>query len=433
MKRVGTALWLAMTILAASGAEPSFGALDGPATVLTADHAVQLALERNIDVLVSRFGLDRAEANRLLASAYPNPAYWFNQEGLTGGFERESNNVRYHRIEQVIEGFGKRRHRLTAGQAGVEEARAEFQDTVRLLIFELKQTFYEVLLAQANAETAAASLQRFREVVSITESRFEQGEIPESDLIRTKVEALRFEDDVASAGVVLATAKSRLALLVGLDGPVEVQGSLEQGLDQLPAGSLPSVDRLVERALLARPDLAAVQARQRRAESEVNLNRALRYPDLTVGLQSEYSSGLQGADDLSTFGVGVGVTLPIWNRNRGGIALAQADLRQTEARVRQQERAIRAEIDTALEQFRVSVERAEVVRSQLLPRTRESLTIAEALYEEGATSLLQLLDAQQAFNEAQLRAHQVLFEYQISRSLLDRAVGTELTALGTSP
>lgn len=432
MKRVGTVLWLVI-MLAASGPEPSFGALDEPATVLTLDRAVQLALERNIDVLVSRFGLDRAEANRLLAAAYPNPDYWFNQEGLSGGFEREANNVRYHRIEQVIEGFGKRRHRTAAGEAGVEEARAEFQDTVRLLIFELRKTFYEVLLAQANAETAAANLDRFREVVAITESRFEQGQIPESDLIRTRVEAFRFEDEVAAAGVASAAAKTRLALLVGLDGPVEVKGSLEQDRDQVPAGSFPSADRLVEQALAARPDLAAVQARQRRAESEVKLNRALRYPDVTLGFQSEYSAGLQGADDLSTFGVGVGVTLPIWNRNRGGIAMAQADLRQTEARVRQRERAIRAEIDTALEQFRVSAERAEAVRSRLLPRTRESLTIAEALYEEGATSLLQLLDAQRAFSEAQLRAHQILFDYHVSRSLLERAVGTDLATPGTSP
>lgn len=432
MKRVGTVLWLVI-VLAASGAEPSFGARDEPVTVLTVDRAVQLALERNIDVLVSRTGLDRAEANRLLAAAYPNPDYRFNQEGLSGRFEREANNIRYHRIEQVIEGFGKRRHRTGAGEAGVEEARAEFQDTVRLLIFELRKTFYEVLLVQANAETAAANLQRFGEVVAITASRFEQGQIPEADLIRTRVEALRFEDEVAAAGVASAATKTRLALLVGLDGPVEVKGSLEQDRDQVPAGSLPLADRLIEQALAARPDLAAVQARQRRAESEVNLNRALRYPNVTLGLQSEYSAGLQGADDLSTFGFGVGVTLPIWNRNRGGIALAQADLRQTEARVSQQHRAIRAEIVTALEQFRVSAERAEAVRSRLLPQTRESLTIAEALYEEGATSLLQLLDAQRAFNEAQLRAHQILFDYHVSRSLLERAVGTDLAALGTSP
>lgn len=434
MKRVGTVLWLVM-ILAASGTEPSFGAREEPGMVmvLTVDRAVQLALERNIDVLTSRFGLDRAEANRLLAAAYPNPEYWFNQEGLAGGFEREANNARYHRIEQVIEGFGKRKHRLAASKAGIEEARAEFRDTVRLLIFELKRTFLDVLLAQANAETAAANLQRFREVVAITASRFEQGEIPEADVIRTKVEALRFEDEVASAGVAAAAAKTRLALLVGLDGPVDVEGSLEQDLDQVPAGSLPSADRLVELALAARPDLAAVQARQRRAESEVRLNRALRYPDLTVGIESEYSSGLQGADDLSTFGVGVGVTLPIWNRNRGGIALAQADLRQTQARVSQQERAIRAEIETALAQFRVSAERATAVRSQLLPRTRESLAIAEALYEEGATSLLQLLDAQRAFSEVQVRAHQILFDYHVSRSLLERAVGMDLAALGTRP
>ncbi len=427
------AIWFGMIFLATSGAEPSLGAIDDVAAGLTVDRAVELALERNIDVLVSRFGLDRTEANQLLAAAYPNPEYKFNQEGLSGGFEREANNIRYHRIDQIIEGFGKRRHRVSAGRAGVEEARAEFQDTVRLLVFELKKTFYEVLLAQAHVKTTDTNLQRFREVVAITESRFEQGQIPEADLIRTQVEALRFEDDTASAGMALATAKRRLGLMVGLEGPVEVQGSLEHNLDRLPAGPAFPADRLIERALAARPDLAAVQALRRRADSEVKLNRALRYPDLTVGLQSEYSAGVQGAEDLSTFGFGLGITLPVWNWNRGGIALAQADLRQAEAQVQQQERVIRAEIETALEQSRVSAERAEAVRLHLLPRTQESLTIAEALYEEGATSLLQLLDAQRAFSEAQLRAHQILFEYHVNVALLERAVGTEPVPPGTSP
>ena len=179
-----------------------------------------------------------------------------------------------------------------------------------------------------------------------------------------------------------------------------------------------------------RPDLAADQARRRRADSEVKLNRALRYPNLTVGVQSERTEAVQGADDRSTFGVGLGVTLPIWNHNQGGIALAQADLGRAEARERQRERMIRTEVESALRQFQVSAERLNAVRTGLLPRAEESRTIAEALYQEGATSLLQLLDAQRAFSEARLRAHQIFFEYQVSRSLLDRAVGTELTALG---
>ena len=438
MRRIGLASWLVtglgMIFFATGWVKPSFGAPEEHATGLTLDRAVLLVLERNVDVLVSRFGLDRAEANRLLATAYPNPEYQFSQEGLSGGFERETNNIQYHRIEQTIEGFGTRRHRRIAADAGLDEARAEFQDTVRLLVFELKKTFYEALLAHANLTAAEANLAKFRDVVAITDLRVQHGEIPEADLIRAQVEALRFEDEVASAGLALAAAKTRLALLVGLEGPVdalEIMGSLEQDVDEpSPGGTALDTDRLTERAMAHRPDLAAVQARRNRADSEVKFNRALRYPNLTFGFQSEQSRGVQGNDDLSTFGLGLGVTLPIWNQNQGGIALAQADLMQAEARVRQRDQVIRAEIQSALNQFRVSAERVEAVRTRLVPRAEESRKIAEALYEEGATNLLQLLDAQRAFNEARLRSHQILFEYQVSRSLIERAVGTELTALG---
>lgn len=433
MKHVGVARWFVMMVFVAGGSEPAFGAPADRTTELTVEGAMRLALERNVDVLGSRLGLDRAEAARLLAAAYPNPEYSFNQEGLSGGFERETNNIRYHKIEQRIEGFGTRRNRKAAADAGIEEARAEFQDTVRLLVFEVKKTFSEVLLAQANRDTAAADFDRLREVVAITESRVRQGDISEADLIRTQVEALRFEDEVASANLVLVAAKTRLALLVGLGGPVDqiaIVGSLDQDSDgATPVEADVELDHLIELAKVRRPDLAAAQAGRRRAERDVKLNRALRYPNLTLGLQSERIDGVQGTDDLSTFGVGLGFTLPIWDRNRGGIASAQADLRHAEALAQQRERAIRAELESALDQFRLSAERAEAVRTRLLPRAEESRAIAEALYEEGATSLLQLLDAQRVVNEAKLRAHRIFFEHQVNRYLLERTVGTELSAL----
>lgn len=272
MRRVGLASTLVAGLvsiaLTATWIEPSFGAPEERPPGLTLGGAVRLALERNVDVLVSRFGLDRAEANRLLATAYPDPEYQFSQEGLSGGFERETNNVQYHRIEQTIEGFGTRRHRRIAADAGIEEAQAEFQDTMRLLVFELKKTFYEALLAHANLKAAEANLARFHDVVAITDLRVQHGEIPEADLIRVQVEALQFEDEVASAGLALAAAKTRLALLAGLEGPVdaiEIMDSLEQDVDDPSPGETALVpDRLTERAMAHRPDLAAAQARRSR-------------------------------------------------------------------------------------------------------------------------------------------------------------------------
>ncbi len=190
MRRIGLASWLVtglgVIFFATGWVKPSFGAPEEHATGLTLDRAVLLALERNVDVLVSRFGLDRAEAN----------------------------------------------------------------------------------------------LARFRDVVAITDLRVQHGEIPEADLIRAQVEALRFEDEVSSAGLALAAAKTRLVLLAGLEEPVdaiEIIGSLDQDSDDATPGEAElGLDRLIELAEVHRPDLAAAQARQNRADSEVKLTKMAR-------------------------------------------------------------------------------------------------------------------------------------------------------------
>ncbi len=212
-----------------------------------------------------------------LTAAWIEPSFGAQEERPPGLTLDGAVRIQSHRIEQTIEGVGTRRHRRIAADAGIEEARAEFQDTVRLLVFELKKMFYEALLAHANLKAAEANLARFRDVVAITDLRVQHGEIPEADLIRAQVEALRFEDEVASAGLALAAAKTRLALLAGLEGPVdaiEIIGSLDQDSDGATPGEAElGLDRLIELAEVHRPDLAAAQARQNRADSEVKLTK----------------------------------------------------------------------------------------------------------------------------------------------------------------
>jgi outer membrane protein TolC len=63
------------------------------------------------------------------------------------------------------------------------------------------------------------------------------------------------------------------------------------------------------------------------------------------------------------------------------------------------------------------------VRKRLLPQAEETRQIAGALFEEGATGLLQFLDARRAFNEVRLRYHQILFDYHVGRFRLEKAMG----------
>src|SRR5205814_10355743 len=78
-----------------------------------------------------------------------------------------------------------------------------------------------------------------------------------------------------------------------------------------------SPDELRDKALAARPDLKAAQLGERAADASIRLRKAQRIPDLTLGAGVE-----QVPLGTNTFNVGVGITLPLFDRNQGERAKA---------------------------------------------------------------------------------------------------------------
>ena len=120
------------------------------------------------------------------------------------------------------------------------------------------------------------------------------------------------------------------------------------------------------------------------------------------------SFGLKRTGGASSMVGGISFTLPLFDRNQGEIQRATGEHVTAELETKWMERAIASEVEAEYQVSERLGARVTSLQQTFLRRAEESRQIALSAYQEGATTLLQVLDASRALNEARLTYARVL-------------------------
>ena len=181
--------------------------------------------------------------------------------------------------------------------------------------------------------------------------------------------------------------------------------------DWVPGDSLPDLALIPSLAServpgTPRPDLLAAEANRQKAEADLKLQKALRIPDPTFLVQYEH----EPPDQPNTVGFGFSFPLPLWNRNKGGIQAASANLSQAALQVEKTKALIAADIATAELAFTDASARWRRQRDFIQPKSADIRQTIAFAYEKGGASLLDLLVAERNDNEVRLATAQAAAE-----------------------
>jgi len=388
---------------------------------ITISDAVSIFLQQNLQLVAARYDIDTVDAEKLTARLRPNPAVSVGFADIPLDFSRNfvKPQTFSYGISQTLELGGKRRKRIDAANADSELARAEFQMVLWQLTNDLKKKFYAVLLAESLLNLAEENQKTFAETIMHTTEVFQLGEISGLDLQRLEIEKFKFDTDVANSEKDYELALRDLRVTLGGDYQamdIEVAGTIEY---YQPYQF--SLAELRDKALAARPDLKAAQLSERAADASIRLQDAQRIPDVTVGA---------GIDQVplggSSYNVGVGIPLPVSNRNQG--ERAKALIQRMKAQNEQQLIAneVLSDVDKALVAFEIQKRRVELYRTGVLTKVDDIQRLTEFSLKAGESSTIELLDAIRTRRETLAGFYQTLFDYQVSLLDLELATATPL-------
>ena len=384
---------------------------------LTLEDSIKLARERNFTVAAAGLDVKASRADRLSAGLRPNPTFSLNDTFVDLQSPRAGSQVAA-RIDQPIETFGKRKYRIEAAEQAVASSDLQRRHQVRQLTLEVETLFDQILLLQQNLRLAEESAARFGEILRINTLRFNKGDISEAELIKVRLQQLDYQNDILSLRLAIQEQEKRLKALLVLDpsAPIALAGELqyqERAVD---------LEKLKEEALQSRPDVQGMQSDLRRAQSEARLARAMRYPNVSVGI--EYDT--IGPDYHGLVGAGLSVPLPIFDRNQGEVRKADVLVETAELSLKEKEHQVLLEVEYAYRDFLQKRSQVSLFESQVLRDAASSREIAERAYAKGGATLLELFDAERIYNTTQRNYHEALFQYQVSLFQIDYASGKEV-------
>lgn len=320
-------------------------------------------------------------------------------------------------LSQTFEVAGQRGHRVAASEAALAALRADLDDTRRQVHAEIAQAFMRVLAQQQRAEVDDEALKLFDDTATLVQKRREAGEDTKLDANVARIEAERARNQLAQTREQLIDARAELATRLRLAPGVapQVTGDLAERAD-VSYG----VEALLA-AVEAQPRLQAITARQDGAQARLKLEQAGRYPDVTVGLNLGREGPGDARERLTT--LSVSVPLPLFKRNTGGIAQANAELSQAridrEAALRDQ----RAQVYTLWTKLQSLQARVQRLRDSVLPTLADNQQLSLRSQRAGQIGLLELIVVNRQALDARRDLIDALSDLQAVRLALEATAG----------
>lgn len=320
-----------------------------------------IAVLENPDLRALRSRVGVTEAQAFAARLLPDPSAFVGFDklvsgpdvlnGFAGQLGLDIGALRRRRVNAAAAAAARERVRLDIAWAEWQTAGAARLQGVRILALERQAGF---------ARASAASAER---LLAITQRAAGRGDIAGPDVETRRLAALNAADRLRINERDLGVARFELNRRLGL--PPQTQILLAP---VVPALAPPTVETLVARATERRLDLRALQAGY--AVSEADVRRAIidQFPNLSVTL-----AGARDTGGNSTVGPRVGLSLPLWNRNRGGIALTTATREQLRTEYEARLFQTRSEIAGAIGSIQ-SAQRQRVSIVAALPRLQQFAT-----------------------------------------------------------
>ncbi|GFO54036.1 RND transporter [Geomonas sp. Red276] len=402
---------------------------------LSMQRAIEIGLANNLGLLLTREGIESArgrrwvELSRLLPNLITSASVHHLKESLAitgisvpgvpsvvGPFNYYDGRIfltqRIFDLEAI--------ERTRAASHEVAAASYSEKDARELVVVAVGAAYLQALTAEARVQTVAAQLVTANTILDRAVELHKAGVTPGIDELRARVEVLARTQQLIVAENDLAKQKLTLNRMIGL--PVGEEVTLTDQAPFEPVLVLPAHE-LITRALASRDDYRAAERLVKAAESTHTAALAQRLPALV--LDADYgATGLTLSTMKETYHIVGSLTLPIFEGGKihGDVLRAEALVKQRRDELEDLRGRIEYEVRTAILDMQAAARQV-----QLATRNTElaeaTLAQAQERFAAGIDNNLAVVQAQQsvaAAHEAELSS---LYQHNLAKLLLTRAVG----------
>ena len=400
---------------------------------LSVEQAVRAALAQNLALRAELERIPVAEGQLRQAGLIPNP--FLTSTGTTDRFyNNEGENGWSVGVQQELETAGKRHYRSLTARGDLDRVRHETESTQRDLIARTHRAYFTLVFAERDLSLARETSVILRRFVDLNAERVKVGEAPGVELNLAKIELARSQRNEQELERRYREATAGLNLLMGRPPAVSVVPTS----DFAAPLSLPPDQELLDYGVQHRPEVLAADSNVEARTTAVQLARALRFPNVTLGAGYQQQNSIIGGSGSSVTGPSntllraqqlafqATLPLPLFNRNQGNVTSADYERRAAEETARYVRNVVENEISIALANYRSRVLTRTLYEESVLPQLQRNVDAIQESYRLGNENIFAVIQVQRTFFDTRHEYIQTLLDLELDRIDLERATGRPL-------
>jgi outer membrane protein len=368
---------------------------------------VRAGLLPNVEFDATAVGHGSANT-RIAAGGLANPSI----------YQREADGVM---VTQLLTDFGRTPHLLNSSRLTSRAAAANTEATKEEIVLQADEAFFNALKAQSVLDVARKTMETRKVMLDQITALATNKLRSELDLMFAAVTYEEGQLLVAQAEKDVEQAFNALSTVLG-DRQRRTYRLIEE---TRPAPKTIDLTGLVDTALSQRPDLARLRLDRDAALQFARAQKALNYPTV----MAFGAGGLIPIRDTAHFedryaAAGIDLSFPVFDAGLNAAKASEAEFRAQAAA-----EALRDTENIAIQNVRdaglnvnYAYERYDLTE-KLFENAKEALDLAQARYQVGSSSIVELTQAQLNETSAEIAHISALYDYDIQRSVLNFQIG----------
>ena len=386
---------------------------------LSLSQCVEIALQYN-PLLLSSLDEYRASLARInQAKEFPQPTLSFDSDLQPRLFDFKGSREFYAGLSQTLEFPGKRRLRGEIASRESGEILAEIELLKLDLIFQVKQAFFNLLLAQEKNKYAQQDLALSEDFLQKAELRRSAGDIAEVEALRARVEtskavnAVRISENEER----LAAAKLNFLLARRKMEPLKISGEWEK------TDILLDIEEFKRRAFSVRPEINKINLAMEREALKKNQARFSLLPDFNVGVSQHRIMG-----ELKTWDITISAPIPLffWQPLKGAIAESEATMDSLKRQADHLRDAISLEVEEAVLNANTAGSQIALFEYGILKQAEEVYNTFLFSFQKGEIGGIELIEARRSLMEGRKAYADAVYNNAVTLAALEKSIGQSL-------
>jgi outer membrane protein len=297
--------------------------------------------------------------------------------------------------------------------------------TIQNVVLQAESTLFSFLATRGLRDAQIVAVQEAQADTAASEARMRVGVGTLEEVLQSRTALAQARFQLATLEGNLLSARGSLAAAIGLPANARFDVPAIVANDSV-ATIAASVDTLINRAIVLRPDIAESRAEAAALAADVRVARAAGFPALTLSSNASLPRTIQGStNSSSSYSLQLGVQIPIFNgfSRQYDLKAARDQYEAGLARVASTTQQVTVQVFASYAALSTSTQRV-AASVDLLASATQSAAVALGRYREGVGTIVDVLLAQTALATARAEAIQARWEWQTALAQLAHDTGS---------